>query len=270
MITKEQFEQICEEAYREGIPREYRGAILREYIQCELLSILYSLPGSERLGFIGGTALRLLWNLDRFSEDLDFDNLHDDKNAAFELFLRAIERFGARGYTTRFPSKKKGEEYGGKLFIADLLYPLGVSQHKDQNLMIKLDYTTPPFRPPTTSRLLNRFGFLVHVVTEPLEVLCARKIHALFNRPRTQPRDLYDIVWYFSHRVKPDRTILKNEGIESYAQLVQRLREKIDSMVGTMESHEADVRALLIDPSRARYIRDLPELAAQVLGDSVY
>ncbi|MEK7122433.1 MAG: nucleotidyl transferase AbiEii/AbiGii toxin family protein [Patescibacteria group bacterium] len=267
MITKEKFEEICEEAYRNGVPREYRGAVLREYIQCELLSILYSLPGSERLGFIGGTALRLLWGLDRFSEDLDFDNLSDDKNAAFELFLQMIERFSARGYATRFPAKKKGEEYGGNLYIANILYEFGLSPHRDQNLLIKLDYTTPPFRSPTTTRLLNRFGFLVHVVTEPREVLCARKLHALFARPRTQPRDMYDIVWYFSHRIKPDLATLRNAGIDSYEILNAMIQEKMSSVsvVESMKSYENDLVPIVIDPAHRKRIHDLPALSAQFL-----
>lgn len=267
MITKEQFTDICEEAYRNSVPRGYEPAILREYIQCELLSIIYSLPGSERLGFIGGTALRLLWDLDRFSEDLDFDNFDEDQNAAYRLFVETVERFTSRGYVTRFPAKKKGEEYGGKLFIADLLYPLGLSQHKDQNLMIKLDYTTPSFRPQTVSRLLNRFGFLVHVVTEPLEVLCARKIHALMNRPRTQPRDIYDVVWYFSRRVKPDLDTLKKEGIDSYRALSRILQEKMESISKNMESYEGDLEPIVIDPARRKTIHDLPALAAQILEE---
>jgi predicted nucleotidyltransferase component of viral defense system len=48
--------------------------ILREYIQCEILNVIFSSPISAKLAFLGGTALRLLYGNARFSEDLDFDN----------------------------------------------------------------------------------------------------------------------------------------------------------------------------------------------------
>lgn len=51
-----------------------RKAILREYLQVKILSIIFSLPESGKLCFIGGTSLRLVYNSQRFSEDLDFDN----------------------------------------------------------------------------------------------------------------------------------------------------------------------------------------------------
>ena len=69
------FEQILSFAQEYGLPVSKKRAILREFLQVKILNIIYQQKASSLLSFTGGTSLRLLKNLDRFSEDLDFDNL---------------------------------------------------------------------------------------------------------------------------------------------------------------------------------------------------
>src|SRR3989338_750520 len=66
---------ILEESERLGMPSNKTRGILREYLQTLILSEIYNQKISSKLSFIGGTSLRLIRNLNRFSEDLDFDNL---------------------------------------------------------------------------------------------------------------------------------------------------------------------------------------------------
>jgi len=54
--------------------RVHRSLILREYLQCKILEIIFEGPYANRFCFLGGTCLRLVHNNSRFSEDLDFDN----------------------------------------------------------------------------------------------------------------------------------------------------------------------------------------------------
>ena len=61
------------EAYPVAL-RVHRSFILREYLQCKILEILFESPFANRFCFLGGTCLRLVHNNSRFSEDLDFDN----------------------------------------------------------------------------------------------------------------------------------------------------------------------------------------------------
>ena len=67
------FERISEYLPEELIKTNPKGALV-EYLQYELLDSLFKLPGSEKLSFIGGTAIRIIYQSQRFSEDLDFDN----------------------------------------------------------------------------------------------------------------------------------------------------------------------------------------------------
>jgi predicted nucleotidyltransferase component of viral defense system len=63
-------------------------SILVEYIQHELLDSLFKQEKSQHLSFIGGTALRIVYNGSRFSEDLDFDNF----GLSFDEYTDRIER----------------------------------------------------------------------------------------------------------------------------------------------------------------------------------
>ena len=66
-------EQI-QEFYPEHL-RPFRNFLLREYLQHKILNIVYNSESGRKMVFMGGTALRLTLNNQRFSEDLDFDNL---------------------------------------------------------------------------------------------------------------------------------------------------------------------------------------------------
>ena len=71
-----------------------RGNILREYVQASALRSLHEARAFERLSFVGGTALRFLFDLPRYSEDLDFKALRAD----IDPFL---ERRADAAYITR-------------------------------------------------------------------------------------------------------------------------------------------------------------------------
>lgn len=250
---------------RDDIPRGFERAILKEYLQCEFLTILTELPGSEYLALIGGTGLRLLYDLDRFSEDLDFDNCGLSPGAPFTLFEQAITVWRKRNYPLRFSAKRVGRERGGKLIIPHLLHELHLSLHAEETIVLKLEYTTPSVLPHRDTRILNRFGFITQLVTEPLPVLCARKIIALFGRQRIQSRDLYDLSWFFAKRITPDLQTLKTYEISSFETLNQRLITFFQKIHPQIKIYEREIIPLLLHPEHARHIRLLPMLTKQML-----
>lgn len=69
MIT---LEQILA-AYPENL-RAFKESILKEYLQYKILNSIFNSEYANKLAFLGGTALRIVYNSTRFSEDLDFDN----------------------------------------------------------------------------------------------------------------------------------------------------------------------------------------------------
>jgi predicted nucleotidyltransferase component of viral defense system len=64
MLTLSQIEQQYEEQLR-----PFKRALLREYLQCKILEIIAASEYATKLSFLGGTALRIIYNNTRFSED---------------------------------------------------------------------------------------------------------------------------------------------------------------------------------------------------------
>ena len=95
-----QIEQI-----RNYFPVQIRGNsgfdkhILKEYLQLMILDYLSSTPNIQKMAFIGGTNLRLVKGIDRFSEDLDFDCKNLSKDEFIEMtngVIQFLERSGLR------------------------------------------------------------------------------------------------------------------------------------------------------------------------------
>lgn len=85
------YDGLIEEAKREGMPTSKVRGIIREYIQVLMLKYLYKSEWQRNFLFMGGTSLRLLHGLKRFSEDIDF-NARGVKRADFEDAAAFIAR----------------------------------------------------------------------------------------------------------------------------------------------------------------------------------
>ena len=70
MISKEQIRELAQKFAIDEF------SVIREYLQIIFLSELYEQKESSKIYFKGGTALRLLLNSFRLSEDLDFTSLN--------------------------------------------------------------------------------------------------------------------------------------------------------------------------------------------------
>lgn len=184
---------------------------LREILQELALLGLWRSKFFEHAAFYGGTALRILYGLDRYSEDLDFSLLEPNSEFALgsygEALLRELSSFGFRvefepGKRRRQTAIESGflkaDTYSQLLVIEadeDLLPGL----HPRKILKIKLEVDTdPPGGFETESRyLLQPIPFAVRAYSLP--DLFAGKLHAvLFRkwRTRVKGRDWYDLVWY--------------------------------------------------------------------------
>jgi len=187
---------------------------LREIIQEIVLLGLWRSKFFEHAAFYGGTALRILYGLDRFSEDLDFSLLKINQNFDLGKYLPAIEReVTGFGFTVKVEHKpKKSTSSVQSAFLkANTLNTLLTitsdrqitdSVNSGQLLKVKIEIDTDP--PPgfaTESRyLLQPIPFAVRVYTLP--DLFAGKMHAVLCRKwqnRVKGRDWYDLVWYISN-----------------------------------------------------------------------
>ncbi len=186
--------------------------LLREYLQECILRSFHESEASHALVFVGGTALRLLYNLPRFSEDLDFSMI-DPATYNPSAWLAKLKRdltYG--GFSCRILWNDRKTVNVGWVRISELLQEVGLASRPTQNLSIKLEIDThPPAGGKTAQQVITRHMTFV-VRHHDLASLMAGKVHALITRGYPKGRDWYDLIWYQSHRppVAPNTILLQN------------------------------------------------------------
>lgn len=187
---------------------------LREIIQEVTLLGLWRARFFEHAAFYGGTCLRILHGLDRFSEDLDFSLLAPAPDFSLQRFSAALEEeVRAFGFNLRVEAVDKAVETAvqsaflkantrNELMVIETDERLTRNIPPGQVLKIKIEVDTdpPPGFATTTRFLLQPIPFAVRCYTLPS--LFAGKLHALLFRRwnnRVKGRDWYDLVWYAAH-----------------------------------------------------------------------
>ena len=216
---------------------------LREILQETALLGLWRGKFFEHAAFYGGTALRVLYGLDRFSEDMDFSLLKPDPGFRLEPYCGFIkDELRAFGFTAELEVKKKaaGGQVKSAFLKADTLQQLLVIGMEGESglpltkIKIEID-TDPPLLFKTEARaLLNPVAFSVKVFAP--SSLFAGKMHALLYRgwkTRVKGRDWYDFVWFAGRRTPVDLRHLE-----------QRMRQSGD-WSGDGQLTEAAFRELL-------------------------
>ena len=255
MASKYLLDSLKEEGKRLNIPENKPRALIREYLQTKIIYYLYQEKSSKLLSFIGGTSLRLLRDLDRFSEDLDFDNLGLKFSEVENLFLRVKSKLEKEGFEIEYKMKRTDDSGIGKMKFKNLLFQLGISPHKGENLAIKIDYTSPKIKPETEIVILGRFGMVQSVITNTLEFLFSQKIKAALKRKDFQPRDLYDVVWFLSRKVKPSPLLFSELKVKNEKELFKKLGRFYQKKVKpNLKNLKRRLAPFLIDEKKIYYL----------------
>ena len=193
-------------------------AALREIMQEITLAGLSRTDFFEKAAFYGGTALRIFYGLDRYSEDLDFSLLQVDSSFTIEPYFKAVlDEFRSLGLTVSIREKKKtkqtaidsaflkAETIWQEIVLEDMIKETGVRSNKTVKIKIEID-RQPPLNFKTEEKLLLRpFSFYVKCIAKPS--LFAGKMHALLFRKwlnRVKGRDWYDLEWYIKKGIPLD------------------------------------------------------------------
>jgi len=237
-------------------------AALREIMQEIALAGLSRTDFFEKAAFYGGTALRIFYNLDRFSEDLDFSLLEVNPDFSLDPYFPAIiSEFKAMGITVNIQEKDKKiptsiesaflktETIWKELVLIDVIKQVGIVSNKTIKIKLEVD-CKPPIGFKTEEKLLIRpFSFYVKCFAP--SSLFAGKMHALLFRKwknRVKGRDWYDLEWYikkgipldishFLQRAK-DTGDWQDENITP-EQILELLKNKIDAV--SFENIKQDV-----------------------------
>jgi predicted nucleotidyltransferase component of viral defense system len=191
---------------------------LREVIQDLTLLGLWRGKFFEHAAFYGGTALRTLHQLDRFSEDMDFSLIEPDPGFSLDPYFRYIEdELNSFGFTvTVMPKVKSPENQIHSAFLkADTITQVMVLDSSVVipstgpmiilKIKIEIDVNPPAFFQTEVRRLLLPIPFSVKAYTLPY--LFAGKMHAILFRSwkqRVKGRDWYDLIWFIARKVPLD------------------------------------------------------------------
>ena len=187
--------------------------LLRESLQWEILAAMHGVEAFREVVFVGGTCLRLMHGLKRFSEDLDFSARSCGGAPFLEGFSQQLGSFlESRGFGDAevVVGKTHGAVRSLWVRFPGVLKEVGASPMSSQKVGIKLEFD---LNPPQGA------DFLVQVVSNPvlmavglhdLPSLMAGKLHAVLARSYTKGRDWYDLLWYLGRKVEPNTIFLQN------------------------------------------------------------
>lgn len=183
---------------------------VREVLQLTALKIIYDKDYFKNLSFTGGTALRVLFELKRFSEDLDF-SLIEQKGYDFNRMVDGLlKEYALYGLKVEAKPKTDNNVHSVFLKFPAILKEIGLSALKDQKLSIKLEIdSNPPQGGRILTTLVNKV-YMFNVVHFDLPSLFATKLHACFFRKYAKGRDFYDLVWYVGKKIAPNFVLLNN------------------------------------------------------------
>ena len=178
--------------------------LAREYLQALILQSLQRAGAMTALAFHGGTALRFLYSLPRYSEDLDFALAGHVKAYDFRAILQSIRKdLEAQGYIITLKVNDQKTVHSAFVRFSGLPYELKLTPHRDEVLAVKLEVDTrPPVGAGLTTTIVRRH-VLLNLQHHDRASLLAGKLHAILQRPYLKGRDVYDLVWYLSDRNWP-------------------------------------------------------------------
>ena len=243
---------------------------LREILQEIALLGLWRAKFFEEAAFYGGTALRILHGLDRFSEDLDFSLLRPDSAYDLGRYSRALQlELAAFGFEVVVASKAKvgGTAIQSAFLKADTLKQLvevragdaileGIPKGKTIKIRLEVDTIPPPGFDTEAKTLLNPIPFSVRVYSLP--DLFAGKMHALLCRrwkTRVKGRDWYDFVWFAANHPRlhlahlQERMVQSGHWSKGQPFTVTEFRKVLEETIGTvdLDSARREVLPFVVD-----------------------
>jgi predicted nucleotidyltransferase component of viral defense system len=236
--------------------------IIREYLQYKILQIVFNSEYANKLSFLGGTCLRIVYGNTRFSEDLDFDNFNLSENDFDGISVFIAKELAMEGYEVETRVVHKGA-FHCYIKFPELLYRQGLSNVMEEKILIQLDTEAQhfPFQPEKI--ILNKFDVFTQINTTPLDLLLAQKFYAIINRKRNKGRDFFDVVFLLSKIKSPNYDYL-NEKIntKNAKQLKELVLQKCSTI--NMDEMAKDVAPFLFNPADLNKIKFFIDYLKQV------
>jgi len=208
----------------------YHKYMVKEYIQLLILDYLSTTSYIRKLTFIGGTNLRLVKGIDRFSEDIDFDCKDLSKEEFIQMTDDVLKFLNKNGYKAETKDHKnvKLKAFQRNIYFPEFLFNLGLSGHREERFLIKIESQDQliTYKPMMVN--IKGCGFFFPFPVPPDEVLCSMKISALLSR--SKGRDFYDVMFLLA-QTDPDYSFLSKKcGINNLLELKQAVEKVLHSV----------------------------------------
>jgi predicted nucleotidyltransferase component of viral defense system len=205
--------------------------ILKEYLQLLILDYISTTHYIRKITFIGGTSIRLIKGIDRFSEDLDFDCKRLSREEFFALTDGVLQFLVNSGLNAvaRDRENPRLKAFRRNIHFPELLFNLGLSGHHDERFLIKVESQDQMVNYKPEMVNIKGCGLFFPMPVPPASVLCAMKVSAMLDRQKG--RDFYDAMFLLSQTM-PDFTFLNQmSGISN----LDSLKETAERVIGNID-----------------------------------
>jgi predicted nucleotidyltransferase component of viral defense system len=247
------YESLVEQAKSRGMPPTKIRGILREYLQILILKELYRVNSGKKLYFTGGTYLRLVHNIKRFSEDLDFNTNNITKREFEDLSKKISGELKRVGIESKVKFAHWGNVYVSKLAFPEIEenYNVVSKYSKKEGIVIKVETNKPKWKIKVETQVISGFGEFYPCICTDRSILFADKIDA-FNK-KSRGRHIYDIMFMLSNKYPIDKRIFKMLGITKAP--LKAILDRVEKISKADFKKQAEgLRPFLFDETEAELI----------------
>ena len=249
--------------YPSDIHKFERG-MLREYLQFLILEIIFNSKISTKLSFLGGTCLRIVYGIKRFSEDIDFDN-KDLSSDEFSSLAKIIEKeLRKQGFDVETSITEK-KAIHCHIKFSNILFENKLSDIKSEKIDIQIDTFDQGYEYESELYLLNKFNVFKQIRVTPKEIILSQKLWTITQRSRAKGRDYYDII-YLLQNTRPDMGFLNLKfGTSNWGEAREKILDGIKDV--DLDLLVKDVEPFLIDIKESEKIKQFRDYLKQIEVD---
>lgn len=180
--------------------------ILREYFQHLFLSHLYRQKDADHLLFKGGSALRVVWQSPRFSEDLDFTGTNASIHAIESVLEKTLVGVDGEGIHVKIDEAKKTS--GGYFSILQF-----EGEGNRGEIQLEVSLRAPGKAKGDTALIPSEFLPAFTLIHLEEKLLVHEKVVALLTRAK--PRDFYDLYFILRSRLAFKGVFQKDKSLKA-------------------------------------------------------
>lgn len=266
--------RIIKDAKSNGTDSNTILNIIREYLQILILKAIYQSKYGRGLSFVGGTCLRICYNLKRFSEDLDFTLDQKIPSYSFsELNKIIVAYLKNTDFDVEMTISEEKVVQKSFIRVSKILHLFGLSKINSQKIHIKLEIDTNPVKVSKSNMetfFVTKFDELFPILKHTQDTMFAGKICAILNRVYTKGRDFYDLLWYLNRKTDINLNYLNKAcgqaGISLKFKKSEDVIRELDKKIVSVDANVImkDIGRFLEDPSEEFALRRYHDVFTQI------